>query len=367
MKKWIPAFLVLLCCGMAAHAEAIDELWSQLPEAELQQLDEISGLSVTQLAGKLLAGEMPDWSQWPEQFRAALSSAILQSGLPVVGILGCACICELTRALSSAGRALAHRSLELLCEISAALALLGLATQLIQSVSTACGRLQAFANAATPVLVTALTLTGSPSMATAMTPSAAAADGISVFLTATLGLPLLRVAALLAAVGGLSGRFRLNRLFKLCLSLVKWMLGACMTGFLALMSVRSVMLGGRDSATVQAVSFAVDNLLPIIGSEVADTVGSVFASAALVKNAAGISVCAGMIAMMVVPVTRLVATALMLRLLSACLELISFDSLAALTDRFTQVTESLLALLAAVTALGMILAGAVVFTVGART
>ena len=52
--------------------------------------------------------------------------------------------------------------------------------------------------------------------------------------------------------------------------------------------------------------------------------------------------------------------ALTMRLLSACLELIYSGSLAELTDRFSQVIESLLAILVAVAALGVILAGAVV-------
>ena len=367
MRRWmLMALLVLLCCGYASAEEAAERIWGQLPSGEWAQLDEISGVSVEQMARQLLAGEMPDLSQWPEQLRAALTQALARQGLRAVGILACACACELTRTLAGQHRKTVHRALDLLCEMAAGLTLLALTVELIDSVSHVCNRLKAFSNAAAPVLVAALTLVGAPSMAAAMTPSAAAADGISVFLSADVGLPLIRIASILAVCGGLSDHFRLNRLFKLCVSAIKWLLGACMTGFLALMSVKSVALGGHDSVAVQTVSFAVDNLLPIIGSEVADTVGSVLASAALVKNAAGLAVCAALIAMVALPVTQLVAAALTMRLLSACLELIDSGSLAELTDRFSQVIESLLAILAAVAALGVILAGAVVFTAGAR-
>lgn len=366
MKKWLIVLLLGLCWGQCARAEAAAELWSQLPTEALAQLSETSGTSVEQVARQLLAGEMPDLSQWPEQMRAALTEALTRQGLRAVGVLACACVCELVRALAGQRPKPARQALDMLCEIAVALILLSLVAELSASVTEVCRRLQAFTNAATPVLVAALTLSGAPSMAAALTPSAAAADGISVFLASNAGLPLVNVAAMLAACGGLSGRFQLNRLFKLCISVIKWMLGACMTGFLALMSVRSVVLGGHDTAAVQTVSFVVDNLLPIIGSEIADTVGSVFASALLVKNAAGIAICAALLSMVAVPVVRLVASALTLRLLSACLELIASGSLASLTERFSQVVESLLAILAAVAALGIILAGAVVFTVGAR-
>ncbi len=366
MKRWLILVLLALCWGGCARAEAADRLWNQLPAEELAQLSEVSGTSVEQLARQLLAGEMPDLSRWPEQIRSALVEAMARQGLRAAGVLACACVCELVRALAGQKPGSVHRALDLLGEIAVALTLLSLAAELSDSVADVCRRLQAFTNAASPVLVAALTLVGAPSMAAALTPSAAAADGISVFLTVNAGLPLVNVASVLAACGGLSGRFQLNRLFKLCVSAIKWMLGACMTGFLALMSVRSVVLGSHDTAAVQAVSFVVDNLLPIIGSEIADTVGSVFASALLVKNAAGIAVCAALLSMVAVPATQLVAAVLTLRLLSACLELLSAGSLAALTDRFSRVAESLLAILAAVAALGIILAGAVVFTAGAR-
>ena len=58
------ALLVLLCCGCASAEEAAERIWEQLPSVEWAQLDEISGVSVEQMARQLLAGEMPDLSQW---------------------------------------------------------------------------------------------------------------------------------------------------------------------------------------------------------------------------------------------------------------------------------------------------------------
>ena len=120
------ALLVLLCCGYASAEEAAERIWGQLPSGEWAQLDEISGVSVEQMARQLLAGEMPDLSQWPEQLRAALTQALARQGLRAVGILACACACELTRTLAGQHRKTVHRALDLLCEMAAGLTLLAL-------------------------------------------------------------------------------------------------------------------------------------------------------------------------------------------------------------------------------------------------
>lgn len=357
--------LLLVFLPIPAAAETTDALWEQLPTTQLEQFAEDAGVSFGELARAILSGDAQELSEWLDRLWRAAKQAIGACWGHGVGILCCACVCRFAHAFAGARRQ-AHSAIDLLCAITTAITLLALTGSVAFEVESVCSRLRSFTDAATPVLVAAMTLTGAPTMATAIPPSAAAADGIAVFLTTNVGLPLLKIAALLAAFDGIGGKFRLERLFKLCISMVKWMLGCCMTGFLALMSVRSIAMGGQDGATVQTVRFAVDNLLPIIGGELSDTVGSVFASAVLVKNAAGIAVCGMLLAMVIVPLVRVAAVALMLKLLSACLDMIAADRLPGMTDRFAQTIDALLALLAAVAALGMILAGAAVFTVGAR-
>lgn len=365
MRRLLPIIALLLLLIPGACAETVDQLWDQLPVAELEQFSEDTGISFAQLAKDILSGEMSTLSEWPEKIMQAVRQTVESSWLQVTGIIGCALICRFAHAFAGS-RSRAHMALDLLCRVAGAITLLSVTVAVTDDVAAVCGRLRSFTDTAAPVLIAALTLTGSPAMAAAITPSAVAADSMSVFLSTNVGIPLIRIAAVLAAFSGIGSRFRLDRLFRLCVNGVKWMLGCCMTGFLALMSVRSITLGGKDSATVQTVRFAVDNLLPIIGGELADTVSSVIASAALVKNAAGIAICAALVAMALLPLVRLATIALMLKLASASLEMLAVNELPAAIDRFAQVIDALMAILAASAALGMILAGAVVFTVGAR-
>ena len=362
--RGLTMLLLLLIVPLSAQAEEIERLWEQLPTQEVEQISEEAGISFRELARAILSGEAQTLSEWPEKLWQAARQTVGRYWVQCAGILACACICRFVRAFAGDRRQV-HGVVELLCRVTAAVTLLAITTEVIEEVAAVCGRLRGFTDAASPLLVAAMTLSGAPTMATAIPPSAVAADGLAVFVSANVGIPLLRISALLAAFGGMGSRFRLERLFKLSIGAVKWMLGCCMTGFLALMSVRSIAMGGRDGATVQTVRFAVDNLLPIIGGELADTVGSVFASAALVKNAAGIAVCGVLVAMVIVPLVRVAAVVLMLKVASACLDMLPSDRLPGMLDRFAQTIEALMAILAAVAALGMILAGAVVFTAGA--
>ena len=352
----------MLIVPITAHAETVDELLSQLPVQELEAFAAENGLSFISILKSILAGEIGSLDSLKTQLLSAIQSTMRQYWLQFAGIIGCATICELARAF--AGKRQVHLAIDLLCRITTGLVLLGILGFVMEEAVSVCGRLRGFTDVASPVLVAAMMLTGLPTMAAAIPPSAVAADSLSVYLSTDYGLPLLRVAGLLAVSAGLSARFRLERLFKLALGIVKWMLGCCMTGFLGLMSMRSIALGGKDSMTVHTARFAVDNLLPIIGGELADTVSSVFASAILVKNVAGIAVCVLLVGLLLLPIVRLAVLMLMLRLTSAGLDMIESQSIAGMVDRFAQVIEAVMAVLAAVAALGMILAGAVVLTSG---
>lgn len=353
--------LLFLCLLMAcpAHAETIDEMWNRLPvDAPDQQAAE-AGISFADLGRQLLAGEI-DLSESLDRAWQAAREAAKSVWRSLAGVLLFACIGEMAGAFC--GGKHSARALNLLCRIAAGVVLTGIFAQAAQETAQVCERLRKFTSAAAPLLSAALTLLGSAGMAAAMTPAAALADQIAVGIATDYGLLLLNIGAALAACAGLSGRFRLERAYRLCIGAVRWLLGGCMTGFLALMSVKTLLIGGRDGIAVQTARFAVDNLMPVIGGELADTVSGVFASVVLVKNTAGIAVCAALLMMTITPLAKLAAVVLMTKIASAAADLLSSQSVAGMLERFAQVLETLMALLAAVAALGMILAGAVVMT-----
>lgn len=359
---WIAPALLLL--GESAAAEELEALLGQLPVQQLEQFAAETGASFADIVRTILSGEIPAAEDWGRKLLETAIGTAREYGLCMAGIMACACIGAAARSFSV--RKAAASSVFLLGRVTVGLMLMQICAQSVEAVTAVCERLRMFTDLAAPVLVTALTLSGSPSMAAAVSPSAVIADSLSVCITTDFGLPLLRCASALAVFAGFSSRFRLERLFGLMYSTVKWLLGGCMTGFLALMSVRSIALGGKDGVTVQTARYAVDNLLPIIGGELADTVGNVFASAALLKNVTGLAVCVMIIAVLIAPAIRLAVLVLMLKMTSAALDMLAEPEMSGMLDRCVQVLEGLMAVLAAVASLGLILAGAAIMTAGAR-
>ena len=317
------------------------------------------------MARQLLAGNGVSLQGWLQNIADAARAELAKHWFALMSIVGSVCICELVRALTGC-RGGTLRALELLCHMTISLILFGIWREASLETARICEQMRAFTGSAAPLLVAALTLTGSPGMSATMPAMAVMADQAAVYITTDIGLPMLGCACLLSLFSGIGSHFRLERLFKLCIGAVKWLLGCCMTGFLGLMSAQTILVGSRDGIAVRTARFAVDNLLPVIGGELADTVSGVFASAALVKNAAGVAVCGSLIAMAMVPAIRLAVLALMMKISSAAAEMLGAQHAAVTLERFAQVLDVLLAVLAAVSVLGMILAGVTILAAGGK-
>lgn len=360
-------FLCALCLMMlsAARAETdVSALQIQLDTEALNAfLESESEISFDERLNCLLSGQVPEPREYLRDVQDAARTAIAETWNSAAMLLEIALICRLVRLMTGEQRRQSGAAAELIGEITAACILTAVTNGLIEQVLAVCGRIEVFTRLAAPMLATTVTLSGAPATAGAMTPMAAIADELALVVTTRAGIPLVKSAAMLAACATLSRHFRMERLFRLLIGMGKWLLGAVMTGFLATITIRNSILGSYDGATVQATKFAVDHLLPIIGSEVADTVGGVLAGTRLLKNSAGIAVCLSIMGMLLAPAVRLIAVILMMKLLSAGLELIAENSLSRMADRFSTVLELLLAILAASASIGMLLAGAVLFTV----
>ena len=108
---------------------------------------------------------------------------------------------------------------------------------------------------------------------------------------------------------------------------------------------------------MRTARYAVDNLLPVVGGEVANTMDALVSSVLLVKNAAGAT---GLIALLVLcarPLFALVAALFALRLASALLEPVAEEGLIALAERFSQVAAMLLVICASAAVILTLLLG----------
>lgn len=150
-------------------------------------------------------------------------------------------------------------------------------------------------------------------------------------------------AAVLAAAGNLSERMPLKGLFKLCCSAGSWLLGGVMALFAGMTALGGVLGSARDGMALRTAKYAAGSLLPIVGGDVAGTMDSMVYSAALVRQAAGVTGVLVMLGICLRPVIRLMLTMLAYMLSSALLETIADGALRRCMEQIGQCIRLLLA------------------------
>ncbi|MBR1820311.1 MAG: hypothetical protein IJ769_01670 [Clostridia bacterium] len=227
---------------------------------------ELGGLDVDRAVSRLMSGELRvdqiEIQRLLERFAASLreglTDALAALAAPVLASLA-------LRALmgDSSGGVIA-----LLCRASCAALLTERFLQARHIAEAALAALVRMVGAASPVLIAALTLTGSAQRATILTPTTALCASLIEAAFQNVGLPLCGVAAVIAAASSLSDRFQLNRLFELLRRSVTWGISLLMAGFVGVMAVEGLLVSGQDALSARAVRRAIQAALPIIGGDV---------------------------------------------------------------------------------------------------
>ncbi|MBQ3079136.1 MAG: hypothetical protein IJC48_03930 [Clostridia bacterium] len=219
------------------------------------------------------------------------------------------------------------------------------------------GAISSLSDALTPVLVSLAALTGKTRMASLITPMGALASRLISHLLTNAGLRLTGVYALLSAVSGM-GYMPLKRLTAFVKSFQKWLLGAMLGAYIALMSTGGLIAGAYDGVMIKSAKYAADSMIPIVGGEIAGTMESIQASAKLVRSAAGVTGLTALFSIAFPPFAASFVSYAALKLISAVSEVYVDDDILSAADVFSGAFSSL----AAVTAAG---AGVIFILIGA--
>ena len=211
-----------------------------------------------------------------------------------------------------------------------------------------------------PLLSAMLVACGAHITAAAHAPLVSLGAGLLSGLIGHVALGLCMLAAVAAVFGSLSERFSLGKLIGLCRSLLHWTLGLSLTGFMGLVTAQNLISGAQDSAALRASKYAAKNLIPGVGSEVAEALASATGGAALVKDATGIAGIAALVLLCARPLVRIFSAMLVARAAGALLEPLGGSAAARMVDRFAETLAMLLMAGSAAAVVGLILIGAVI-------
>ena len=209
----------------------------------------------------------------------------------------------------------------------------------------------------TPVTAAACALTGAVETAALMQPLAAECATIAEYAFGNVGLSMCAAAGAVAVAGSLSERLPLTRLYELIRSVVKWLLGAAMLLFGALMSIQGSMGAARDSAALRAARTAMDALVPALGGGLSNVTGALSVSAGTLRRAVGITGMVCVAHLCFAPLLRLAASMIAVKLAAAALEPLSEGPAATLAGRFGELLELMLAICLTCAVMTALLAG----------
>ena len=357
MKRWMlwAALLMLLCPGARGEAPA-QALLDQTGFSGLVDLSEaLDGPDVRRIAGEVLSGRLPVHRDLPGRALRQFTGAVKKALLPVLWALATPVL--VTLALRTVLGA-EDGPLVLLCRLACVFSLGQQCAAAMEVAREGMAVVARIANAAAPVIASALSLTGRAAASATLTPVAAVcADGIEKALMAW-GLPMCVVAAVIAAGGSLSDSFRLDRLFKLICGMVTRGLCLLIAAFVGLMALQGRLAAARDGASVQAVRQALKGLIPLIGGSIGDSSAALLESAAAVRNAVGVTGLMILLGTAAGPAVRLGAHMLSMKLASALMEPVADPGITRIAAGYGEIARLQLALYTGSVLLAVLLTGA---------
>ena len=117
------------------------------------------------------------------------------------------------------------------------------------------------------------------------------------YVSKNLILPFVNCFTALSVATGISSSAKLNGLIKILKRAVYFILSACMTCFLIVLSLQGVVSNVADNAASKTAKFLISSFVPIIGPSLSESLGSLRGCVGLLKSSFGIY---GLIAVLIV-------------------------------------------------------------------
>lgn len=135
-----------------------------------------------------------------------------------------------------------------------------------------------------------------------------------------IALPLLFLAALLNIVSTLSEHYKVTQLADLFTKVAMGALGAILTIFLGVMSVKGATAAIADGVALRAAKFVAGNFIPVIGKMFTDATDTVVTASMLLKNAVGVAGVALVLLIAVFPAIKIFIISFVYKLSAAVLQ-----------------------------------------------
>jgi stage III sporulation protein AE len=168
-------------------------------------------------------------------------------------------------------------------------------------------------HATIPVLITLLVSGGNLTSAGIMQPILVMIVEITATIMKNFFLPLIFLSTILSVVDNMSEKVQISRLTSFLKQLSTWGMGTVLTVFIGFVSIQGSMGAVIDGVTTKTAKFAITTFIPVAGKILSDAAETVVGCTLVIKNAAGIGVMIGIIAICVIPILKIAALVILYR------------------------------------------------------
>lgn len=259
------------------------DLYRQTPSAARKLLEK---LGIRELSRESLAKFTPAalFGTAFQKLKTA-AQAPLKAAAAICGILLCCALLQTMK--NSVGEKPLQNVFQLVCTLSVAAVLLTPVSQCVTLVSQTIGQSSDFILTCLPVFVGLTASSGHPA-------SAAIGQGMllivsQVFsrISATTFVPMVHIFLAFCIVASISPGVRILPIATFARKAVEWCLGICMTIFIGILTVQSLISQAADSVTMKAAKFVVGSAVPVVGGTITDAINMVVGCASLLKTTVG--------------------------------------------------------------------------------
>lgn len=187
-----------------------------------------------------------------------------------------------------------------------------------------------FMSKLTPVIIVTLFACCKGVSAAAFQPVLAAAVIIVSEIINRCLVPLISFSAVLSVAGNVGDKTGISGFVKIVKSSTKWIMALVITVFTGVNTIYGFASPALDAVSAKTLKFAVGSLVPVVGGFLSDTLDTVAASGAVVKNAVGASGIVMICIICITPIIKLAVMQLMFKLISAITEPITDKRISAM-------------------------------------
>lgn len=187
------------------------------------------------------------------------------------------------------------------------------ATELIDSMVN-------FMYASIPVLITLLVSSGNITSGGILQPLLITAVQVCATAIKNIFIPLIVLSTIISIVDNISEKIQVKRLSQLLKQVTTWSLGIVLTVFIAIISLQGSLGAVVDGVTSKTTKFAIGMFIPVAGKYLADAADTVIGCTLLIKNAVGVVIMIGIVAMCLIPLIKMLAIIALYKITCVLLE-----------------------------------------------